>query len=518
MPPSTRPWPSGGAQRGVREVVVVGGGTAGWMSALLTRAFLPGARVTVVESQETGILGVGEGTTPQFVTGFLDAVGIPVSRLVREAGATIKNCFKHTNWNGDGAAYYHPFADRVTPEPDIACLHPERAWSEAELAFPARACERNRVVLARRPTADIDPSADPLSHLQPRGAFALHFDAVRLAGCLAREGAARGIVRVEQTCVGFDQAADGSVSAVRLADGRALPCDLVFDCTGFARLIIGKLYQAPWRDASAILPCNRALPFFIKNNGPTLTYSESIAMRHGWLWVIPVQGRLGCGYVFDSRFVDDDAARAELVERFGPHIELPRAIDFSAGWSTRPWMHNCVAIGVSAGFLEPLEATSIWTSISALNQLFRVGLPLGDDRARTAFNQWFGTLHQRATDFVYLHYLGRRRDTPFWSTFRDRTLMPDAVQNALGEGGVREWFNDPHDRAGNPNPFNWASWMHVARGTGNLDREALARCWDYYGLWAGCDERAAAQRARIEAEVDRCLDHDDCLRLLGGGA
>ena len=231
-----------------------------------------------------------------------------------------------------------------------------------------------------------------------------------------------------------------------------------------------------------------------------------------------MQGRLGCGYVFDSRFVSDDTARAELVERFGPGLNTPRAIDFSAGWSTRPWMHNCVAIGVAAGFLEPLEATSIWTSVLALNQFFRTGLPTADEASRDAFNQWFGVLHQRSADFVYLHYLGRRRDTPFWSTFRDRTVMPEAVRKALGEGGVREWFGDPHDRAGNPNPFNWASWMHVARGTGNLDRQALARCWDYYGLWTGFDERAAAQRARIEAEVDRCLLHDDCLRFLAGGA
>ncbi len=517
MSSASADWPDGGARKALRNVVIVGGGTAGWMSALLARQFLPEARITVIESPEIGILGVGEGTTPHFISQFLDLVDIPVSRLVREVGATIKNCFKHTNWNGDGAAYYHPFGDRVTPAPDIAFLHPERPWDEGTIVFPGRACERNRVVLERLPAATTDPLADPMNHLHAHGSYALHFDASKLAVLLATIGVDRGIVRIGASVGGFAQGQDGHVTSIRLADGRLVPSDLVFDCTGFARLIIGKLHQSPWHDVSASLPCNRALPFFVDHRGPTPVYSESIAMRHGWLWVIPVQGRLGCGYVYDTRFVDDDTARAELRQRFGGAVALPRTIDFSAGWFTRPWVHNCVAVGVSAGFLEPLEATSIWTSVLALNEFFRAALPLGDGGARERFNSWFGVLHQRAADFVYLHYLGRRRDTPFWSTFRERTTMPEGVRLALGSDGVRGWFGDEHHRGGNPLPFPWASWMHVARGTENLDRGALSRCWDYYQLWEDHEARIQDQRARIDAVVDRCLDHDECLRMLAGG-
>jgi tryptophan halogenase len=238
-------------------------------------------------------------------------------------------------------------------------------------------------------------------------------------------------------------------------------------------------------------------------------------MRNGWMWVIPVQGRLGCGYVFDSRMTDEAACLAELGRHYPGAVTPSSTIRFSPGWYRRPWVNNCVAVGLASGFLEPLEATSIWFSVLTLNELFRRCLPLGDDAARDTFNDWFDTLMQRGADFVYLHYLGRRRDTPFWQTFRERTVTPDRVRAALHPSGWRNWMADEAGAAGNPLPFPWTSWLQIAGGTGNLDRGVVARYWDYYGLHDGEGTRRAEERARIEAAVDRCLDHEACLRRLG---
>ncbi len=495
------------------RVVVVGGGTAGWMTALMAHRFLPEAAITVVEDPEVGVIGVGEGTTPHFVQRFLDVVGIPVSLLVQEAGATIKNCFRHTDWNGDGASYHHPFEDHVTPRVDIASVHPDAPWHDGEFSFASRACDRERVIFERRP--DVDPTLDAILNLHAHGSFALHFDAVRLAELLGRVATSRGVAHVRGRVGTFERDAAGNVVELRLDDGRALATDFVFDCSGLARLVVGKLHGTRWHDASPWLPCDRALPFFLPTEAPLPVYSESRAMRNGWLWTIPVQGRLGCGYVFDSRMTSAEACLRELQERLGPTVAPVRTIDFSPGWFDRPWVHNCVAIGLSSGFLEPLEATSIWFAVVALNELFRRQLALGDERARADFNAWFGLLMQRGLDFVHLHYLGRRRDTPFWSTFRDRTRRPDGVAQALAPDGWRNWAGDDAGAAGNPLPFPWTSWRAVAGGTGNLDRSAVSRYWHYYGLHPGWPERREAEQARIDAVVARCLDHGTCLRLLG---
>lgn len=479
----------------------------------MARHFLPEAQITVVEDPAAGIVGVGEGTTPHFVHHFLDVVGIPVWLLVREAGATIKNCFRHTDWNGDGTSYHHPFDDVVTPNTNLESVHPEAPWRDGEFSFPARACERGRVLFEAR--LEHEEGADPIRSLHAHGVFALHFDAVRLAELLARVAEERGVRRVRARVAAFNRGPTGNVEHLFLEDGQLLDSDFVFDCTGLARAVIGKLYETPWHDASTALPCDRALPFFVEHSGPLPVYSESRAMRHGWLWTIPVQGRLGCGYVFDSRMADADTCLAELQERFGTAVRPVRTIDFSPGWFRRPWVHNCVAVGLASGFLEPLEATSIWFAVASLNELFRRELPIADEHARTAFNGWFGTLMQRGADFVHLHYLGRRRDTPFWQTFRDRTQRPEGVTAALAPDGWRNWAGDDAGRGGNPLPFAYTSWRAVAGGTYNLDRRVLAQYWDYFGLHAGWEARQAAERARIERFVERCLDHEACLRRLG---
>jgi hypothetical protein len=495
--------------------VVVGGGTAGWMSALMAQRFLPEAQVTLVEDPATPLIGVGEGTTPQFIHSFLDPVGIPVSRLVREAGATIKNCFRHTDWNGDGASYHHPFGDGVTPRPELTALHPDATWHDGAFSFAARACERGRVVLERGANAPPTPAHDPMQSLRLHGAFAVHFDAARLAELLARVGAERGVRRVLARVVTFNRGPTGDLEHLFLDDGQVLDADFVFDCTGLSRAIIGGLHGTPWRDESAVLPCDRALPFNLPTSEPLPPFSESRAMRHGWLWTIPVQGRLGCGYVFDSRMAASDTCLAELQDRFGGALQPRPTLDFRPGWFTRPWVQNCVAVGLSSGFLEPLEATSIWFAVASLNELFRRDLPLGDEAAREAFNGWFQTLMERGRDFIYLHYLGRRRDTPFWQTFRERTQVPESVKAALSPDGWRNWVGDDANRAGNPLPFGWASWWHVAGGTHNLDRSVVSRYWDYYGLHADWQARQAAERGRINDVVDRCLTHEDCLLWLG---
>jgi tryptophan halogenase len=493
------------------RLLVIGGGTAGWITALTLRDKLPDLEITLIESAEIGILGAGEGVTPHFIGHFLDEVGIPVSEVIRHAGATLKHGIRFTNWTGDGSYYFHPFDDHVTPRLDLKLLHPERPLDSPLLNFGAYTSERGRVMFTPKYAAEQDPSANPLSNLVSHANYAMHFDAVRLAAFLKRVGVERGIRLIDGRVVDFVQDDEGNVAEVRLDDGRSFPCDLLFDCTGFARLTLGKLFGVKWRSLKKTLPVDRAIPFFVPHEGPLPAYTEAIAMDAGWTWKIPVQERFGCGYVFDSEFLDADGARAEIRRTFGEGIEAPRVLAFDAGYYEQIWVKNCFAVGLSTGFLEPIEATSIWVSVATLREYLRGYLAVGDDRARREFNRFYQTFMQRVVDFLYLHYLTPRQDTPFWATFRERTEAPEWVQTVLDEGGYRWFFEEPAEYGGNPLPFLSFAWVQVSRGLGLMNRDVIAKFWDYYGMHAGFDERMRDHRQRLDGYADSCIAHEEFL-------
>jgi tryptophan 7-halogenase len=497
------------------RIVIVGGGSAGWITANYVRHFLRDAHVTVIESSKIGILGAGEGVTPHFVGMFLDKVGIPLSDLIKHTGTTLKIGIRFTNWNGDGTHYFHPFEDNITPRPDLQFVDPRKGQIDVrDSIYSAMLADHGKVLFQPKPPFDRDPNANPILHFQQQGGFAVHFDASRVASFLRDVAVRRGVQLYDGEVVGLHQDDRGNIDRVRLSTGDEIPADLIFDCSGLHRLLIGKHFKVPWVDVKKILPVDRAMPFFLPLDGPRPPYTEAIAMKNGWMWKIPVQERFGCGYVFDSDFCTDEDARAEVREMWGQDLELERVIKFRAGYYERIWEKNVVALGLSGGFLEPLEATSIWALILTLREFVRVHLAVDDDASRAAFNRYHRELNSRIVDFLYFHYLGKRADSEFWRTFRARTDMPERIKTVLSTHGMRWMFDDPDCLSGHPAPFHGVSYAYIAAGLHLFDLENVGRYWKFYGLDQNADERLAAKREELAQLTARAVRHDDFLDYL----
>lgn len=501
------------------NVVIVGGGSAGWITALMVKRFIGWASITVIESSEIGIIGAGEGTTPQFVSYFLDRVGISVADLIRNTGATIKMGVKFVDWNGDGDQYFHPFDDPISGSLELGLADPRGPHLDLDrISYGARLAYANRVPMALRPPPERDIMAAPERHIMPKALFAVHFDASRLADYLRVVAIGRGVRRIDAKVTGFDQAPSGAIEHIRLGERPPVPADLVFDCTGFHRLILGKLYNIPWVDLSEELPVDRAIPFFLPSTTPRPPYTTATALKNGWMWSIPLQDRVGCGYVYDSSFATDDAARAELRSMFGPELDLARTLSFKAGYFERSWEHNCVGVGLSTGFLEPLEATAIWALLLSVNEFLKVHFAVDDPRSRATFNEYHRAVNERMANFLYLHYLGQRRDTPFWQTFEQRTRMPPRIGELLGEGGARWMFNSPDALLGHPAPFINTSYTQICAGIRRIDMDVMRRYWEYFNLAAGAEAAYGALDQRLRQETAACMDHDAFLAYLFRGA
>lgn len=354
----------------MNKFVIVGGGTAGWLTALFVNKFVPYSDVTVIASSKIGILGAGEGTTPHFID-LLKDLDIPISDIFEHAQGTKKTGIRFTNWNGDGKHYDHPFWDNK---------------------------------------------------------YALHFNARSLAKYFEKIAIERGVRLIDDEVNGFNTNEKGYVTSIKITDSE-VPCNFVFDCSGFKRLIIGGLYGEKWNAYSDSLPCKRAMPFFVDHDGDIPEYTEAIAMKYGWVWRIPVQGRYGCGYVFDSDYITDEQAKQEVEEYFGHEINPPTIFTFSAGSYNETWIKNCIAIGLSSAFTEPLEATSIWIQISSL-RCFADHMPQfsrGNEFYIKDYNKAVQDMNVDIKNFLHMHYLTKRTDSPFWTEFRQKNKTPEFV-------------------------------------------------------------------------------------------
>jgi tryptophan 7-halogenase len=397
----------------VTNYVVIGGGTAGWLTALFVKETIPYSDVTVVASSEIGILGAGEGTTHQFID-FLKIIKIDPEDIVRHARGTIKNGIKFTNWHGDGTYYYHPF------------------WKSNTFSDAEQLCETHRVNY----TLDF----------QKQDIDALHFDASLLAKYLENIGVSRGIKLIDDNVVDIVTDEDNYITQLKLKSNILIDTKFVFDCSGFKRLIIGNYYKSPWKSYHDLLPVNRALPFFVDNSEESNlpSYTEATAMKYGWMWRIPVQGRYGCGYVFDSKYASDEEIKKEIEDYLGHSITSPRVFDFNAGCYTQTWINNCIAIGLSSGFSEPLEATSIWVqtaSLLLLPQLMK-GIINRDQKQIDFYNYSVNNINQDIVNFLHYHYLSGRSDTEFWNNFKSQADVDDLMNGTSRDHyiGRESWY------------------------------------------------------------------------------
>ena len=420
------------SDRALRRIVIVGGGSAGWMAAAALANMVRGnCRIVLVESDVIGTVGVGEATIPP-IKQFIQSLGITEAAFVKATGASFKLGIEFDGWTRPGERYFHPFGSHGIGF-DRVPLH--QYWlREAlsgggsplqELAMAWAAAKRGRFA---------HPSADARM-VQSTFDYAYHFDAGLFARLLRSYAEERGVTRHEGQIVDVHvDGQSGFIAGVETQDGVRIEGDFFIDCSGFAGLLIGKALGVEYLDWSHWLPCDRAVAAGSQITGPRPPYTRAIAGAAGWQWRIPLQHRMGNGHVYCSAFTSDDEAAGALLDAIdGEALASPRALRFVTGRRAAFWKGNCVALGLSAGFMEPLESTSLHLVQSGISRFLALFPDRDCDPASAQeFNRVTSKEYERIRDFLILHYHANFREEPLWQYCREMPL-PDSLAYKIAQ-------------------------------------------------------------------------------------
>ncbi|QYJ05899.1 tryptophan halogenase family protein [Qipengyuania flava] len=441
----------------IDTVVIVGGGTAGWMTAAAISRLLGGVglAITLVESAAIGTVGVGEATLPQIRT-FNRMLGIDEREMMARTAATIKLGIEFRDWGKPGDRYVHPFGTYGEPVEGVDFI---QAWALANALGKASAIGDYSLPIVAAWADRFAPPGEG-GQQQPYD-YAFQFDAGLYAAWLAELAQGSGVVRREGRIVEVIRDAEsGNITSVLLENGAVIEGDLFIDCSGFRSLLIGDTLETPFEDWSHWLPCNRAFAVPCANGGEHGPYTRATAREAGWQWRIPLQHRVGNGLVYCDAFWEDEAARDALVTSLeGEAGGEPRQLRFTTGRRRELWRGNCVAIGLSGGFLEPLESTSIdliQSGILNLVELFPgAGIAEADQRE---YNRLMDLEFERIRDFLVLHYVANQRDGEFWTAMREMPL-PESLSEKIDDFRRRALLPDYADGL-----FQPVSWISVFLG------------------------------------------------------
>jgi len=445
------------------RVVIVGGGTAGWMTAAALGQLLKGSqtKVTLIESEVIGTVGVGEATIPPIIA-YNTMLGIDEDEFVRETNATFKLGIEFVDWLELGHSYIHPFGDFGRDFDAIPFyqywMHRNLAGEKDDLFSYSLMVQACRLEKFRRPVTDRPQSAYAGIN------YAFQFDASLYAAFLRRFAEARGVERVEGRIGPVHQDSEtGFVTSVELESGQVVEGDFFIDCSGFRGLLIEQTLKTGYEDWRRWLPCDRAIAIPCESNGFAIPYTRATARQAGWQWRIPLQHRTGNGHVYCSEFMDDDTAETILRDNLdGDPIADANRLRFMTGHRKKFWNKNVLSLGLAAGFMEPLESTSIHliqTSLARLLTHFpdkRFNAPDID-----AFNARTLREYERVRDFLVLHYTATRRDdSEFWrhcQTIEQPEELARRIAQFRESGRI---FEEPND------VFGTASWLAVMYGQG----------------------------------------------------
>ena len=481
--------------QGIKQIVIVGGGTAGWMSAAALSQLLPvGHHYRLIESDQISTIGVGEATIPS-IRNFNLHLGIDENDFIRATQGSFKLGIEFIDWGYKGSNYIHGFGSVGRDQPTANFFH---YWLKMHQAGQADSLEPYSIntMAARlgkfsRGRPDLPNS--PLADLS----YAFHFDAGLYARYLRTYSEARGVQRTEGRIVDTVLHPDGSIAALLMENGERIGGDFFIDCSGMAGLLIEQALHTGYDDWSDWLPCDRAIAVPCEAHGPMAALTRSTAHTAGWQWRIPLQHRTGNGHVFSSKFMSADEAQAILMRNLdGQPLAEPRLLKFTTGKRKRAWNKNCVAIGLSGGFMEPLESTSIHMVKTALMRLISFFPDKGFDQVDIdTYNRLCDKEYDQIRDFLILHYkVSARDDSPFWRYCRDMDV-PAALRRKLD-------LYASHGRILRENEelFPEDSWLQVMHGQGLRAR----------GYNPVVDQRAPDEIADFlqgtQAVIRKCVD------------
>jgi tryptophan halogenase len=447
-------------EHSIREVVIVGGGTAGWMAAAALSRFLNNGytRVTLIESEEIGTIGVGEATIPPLIA-FNSLLGINENEFMKATQATFKLGIEFVNWGGVGDRYFHPFGSMgqdLQGLPFHQLYLRERARRVmpdiTEWAMTAVAASRGKFA---RPGRE---AQFPLNQLN----YAFHFDAGLYARFLRNFAEAGGVRRVEGRIVDVQLNDEtGFVESVKLSDGQSIAGELFIDCSGFRGLLIEQALETGYEDWTHWLPCDRAIAVPSKLSGLAEPFTRSTAHSSGWQWRIPLQHRMGNGHVYSSAHISDEDAQRVLLDNLeGEPLAEPRRLSFTTGRRKMAWNRNVVSLGLSSGFVEPLESTSIHLVQAGIARLINV---FPDRRfnplERDEYNRNMKKGFEWVRDFIILHYKATKRDdSEFWKRCRSIDIPAELSER------IEHFRNKGRIFAEGVELFPVTSWVAVMMG------------------------------------------------------
>lgn len=484
------------------RIVILGGGTAGWLAAAYLSRTLGLGEVTLVESGDIGTIGVGEGTFPT-IRSTLAGLGIGEAEFLEGADATFKQGVLFDGWATGADSYFHPFNAPIGGEGEPLLPHwiadggPGRpSWADAVTV------QEHLIRAGRAPKRRQDPDfSGPMN-------YAYHFDAARFAAFLRAISVQSGVVRLEGTVASVEHRPDGDVAALLLEDGRRVEGDIFLDCSGFRSLLVGQAMGSAVTSCADVLFNDRALAIqvpYASAQEPIRPYTLATAHDAGWTWDIGLSGRRGVGYVYSSRHSSGEQAEATLRRYLGDAaagIEA-RELRFETGYRERQWVGNCIAVGLSAGFFEPLESTGIMlieVALRLIGELLVPGPRAAREAAARQFNAHMAARFARIVRFLKLHYcITRRTDTAYWRDNADPASVPDDLRDLL-----EQWRHRPPSRFDftvDLESFLPPSYQYILYGMG-FDTQLAAGAARYPGAGEAREAFARVAAARGPAAAN----------------